>query len=238
MSIWKCLIFSVLVLVCATSRAQTPSQSAPPPDALQIAPTTLADQVVYKVLPAFPEAAQRLHKAGLAVIQVLIGKDGAVEKILRTDGDPEFVELSKTAALQWTFRPMASKGEPVQVVSLLYFFFRPVGNGHAATVEWVPAFARISGGAATGRIEKQYPPSYPMEAKIHHVSGTVILDAFIGTDGKIEELSVVSGPQVLQASALQAVSLWTYKPYLLNGKSALVEATITVNYALGGGPRF
>ena len=37
---------------------------------------------------------------------------------------------------------------------------------------------------------------------------------------------------MLVASAIDAVSKWTYKPYLLNGRPVEVETSITVNYAL------
>jgi TonB family protein len=45
-------------------------------------------------------------------------------------------------------------------------------------------------------------------------------------------LYVVSGPDELQASALDAIGQWIYKPYLLNGQPTEVETTITVNYEL------
>ena len=35
-------------------------------------------------------------------------------------------------------------------------------------------------------------------------------------------------------SALNAVRLWTYKPYLLNGEPTDVDTTIRVNFRYGG----
>jgi protein TonB len=77
-------------------------------------------------------------------------------------------------------------------------------------------------------------PVYPAEARAAHVSGMVVLHAIIGRDGTIENLTVISGPEMLRASALDAVRQWTYKPYLLNGEPTEVDTTITVNYNFGG----
>ena len=75
-------------------------------------------------------------------------------------------------------------------------------------------------------------PKYPVEAKKKKVQGTVVLDAIIGKDGKIKNLKAVSGPKILQKSALKAVRLWLYKPYLLNGNPVEVKTVINVTYSL------
>jgi TonB family protein len=75
-------------------------------------------------------------------------------------------------------------------------------------------------------------PVYPIEAKQAGIEGAVLLHAIIGTNGTVENLTVLSGPAELQRSALDAVSQWVYKPYLLNGDPVEVETTITVNYSL------
>jgi TonB family protein len=97
-----------------------------------------------------------------------------------------------------------------------------------------PKSVRISGGIAAGNILAKVAPVYPPDAKAAHISGTVVLHAIIGTDGKIQSLNVLSGPAELTQSAIDAVSQWVYKPYLLNGEPTAVETTITVNYSFGG----
>jgi protein TonB len=39
---------------------------------------------------------------------------------------------------------------------------------------------------------------------------------------------------MLVPAAIDAVSRWRYKPYLLNGEPVEVETTITVNFRLAG----
>ena len=83
-----------------------------------------------------------------------------------------------------------------------------------------------------GNVLTKVTPKYPEEAKEERIQGTVVLNAVIGKDGSVEELTVASGPKELQESALTAVSQWTYKPYLVNGDPTEVKTTISVFYSL------
>ena len=67
------------------------------------------------------------------------------------------------------------------------------------------------------------------------MQGTVTLHAIISKTGTIESLTAVSGPEMLKGAALDAVSHWRYKPYLLNGEPVAVETTVQVNFSLSGG---
>ncbi len=90
----------------------------------------------------------------------------------------------------------------------------------------------VPSGVMAGNVLTKVQPKYPQEAKEEKIQGTVLLNAVIGKDGAVEKLTVVSGPKELQQSALDAVSQWTYKPYLLNGDPTEVKTTISVVYTL------
>ena len=83
-----------------------------------------------------------------------------------------------------------------------------------------------------GQVLSRVNPIYPPDTKAAHVEGAVVLHAVISKTGEVRDLYVVSGPDELQASALDAIGQWIYKPYLLNGQPTEVETTITVNYTL------
>lgn len=100
-----------------------------------------------------------------------------------------------------------------------------------------PKKIMIASGIATGLILTQTPPEYPPVAKAARVSGTVVLTAIISKQGTIENLSVVSGPPLLQQAALDAVKTWTYRTYKLNGEPVEVETTVNVVFNLGGPPK-
>lgn len=95
-----------------------------------------------------------------------------------------------------------------------------------------PRRVRVSGGVMAANNLSKVDPVYPAEARAAGVSGTVVLHAIIGKDGSVQSVTVVAGPAVLQASALDAVRQWTYKPFLLNGEPVEVDTTITLNYSL------
>jgi TonB family protein len=97
----------------------------------------------------------------------------------------------------------------------------------------ISAGTRIPSGVMAARILTHPTPVYPKDAKKKHIFGMVVLHAIIGTDGRIENLTVLSGPVELQTSAVDAVKQWTYLPYELNGQPVKVDTTVTVNYNFG-----
>jgi TonB family protein len=85
-----------------------------------------------------------------------------------------------------------------------------------------------------GMLVKRVEPVYPPEARKAGIEGTVVLDAMIGTDGRIHDLRVISAPSAsLAASSFAAVSQWEYRPYLLKGRVVPVQTTVTVTFSLG-----
>jgi protein TonB len=89
---------------------------------------------------------------------------------------------------------------------------------------------------AQGLLSNRVSPVYPAVARAARVQGIVILQALIGKDGQVKELSVVSGPPLLQSAAIDAVKQWVYRPYLLNGDPVEVMTTVNVVFTLGEPP--
>ena len=109
------------------------------------------------------------------------------------------------------------------------------GSGGGPKVQAAaPKKVNISAGVAVGMLIQRTQPVYPPIAKAARVSGTVVLQATISKAGTIQNLRVVSGPAMLQQSALDAVKTWRYRPYLLNNEPVEVETTINVIFSLGG----
>jgi protein TonB len=86
---------------------------------------------------------------------------------------------------------------------------------------------------AKGMILHKVNPKYPGKAKTAHISGVVVVQGIITKQGKLRDLHVVSGPEMLVEPSLKAVQKWRYKPYLLNGEPVEVETTINVLFSLG-----
>ena len=111
-----------------------------------------------------------------------------------------------------------------------------IGTGPAiAVVKAKPAGPlRVSSGVAAGNRIAYVEPVYPPIAKAAHIQGQVVLHAIISKTGTIENLQVQSGPVMLRQAAIDAISKWRYKPYLLNGEPTEVDTLITVNFTNGG----
>lgn len=75
-------------------------------------------------------------------------------------------------------------------------------------------------------------PNYPLLAKEMKVQGSVVLQALIGKDGKIQDLRTVSGPTILSSAAREAVQQWRFKPYYQSGEAVETVARITVNFTI------
>jgi peptidyl-prolyl cis-trans isomerase A (cyclophilin A) len=109
----------------------------------------------------------------------------------------------------------------------------PPAPGQAPAVGALPKVLSINAGTAVGLLVSKVPPVYPIDAKKAGVQGTVILQATIGTDGSVKDLRVVSGPDMLQQAAIDAVQQWRYRPYLLNGQPVEVRTAINIIFTLG-----
>lgn len=83
-----------------------------------------------------------------------------------------------------------------------------------------------------GLLVKKTPLRYPDRAKADRVSGAVVLHVTVGKNGHVENASVISGPELLRAAAVESVRGWEYRPYQLNGEAIVVETTVTVTFML------
>lgn len=91
---------------------------------------------------------------------------------------------------------------------------------------------RVGGNVQASKLVSQPKPVYPPDAKNARIQGTVELLVDIAADGKVKDVSVVSGPAELVKSAVEAVSQWVYQTTLLNGEPAEVTTNVDVNYTL------
>jgi len=84
-----------------------------------------------------------------------------------------------------------------------------------------------------GSLIRRVQPIYPPLARSARIQGSVVLTAVISQAGTMRNVTAISGPPLLVPAAVQAVSQWRYRPYVLNGEAIEVETQITVNFILG-----
>jgi protein TonB len=74
-------------------------------------------------------------------------------------------------------------------------------------------------------------PAYPPAAKRNGASGTVVVEVLIDESGKVISARALSGPQPLQAAAVQAARQAKFSPTTLSGQPVQVVGTITYTFA-------
>ena len=95
-----------------------------------------------------------------------------------------------------------------------------------------PQTVRVGGDIKPPVKTKNVAPVYPSFAVGARIQGVVILEATIGTYGKVKELKVLRSIKELDDAAIKAVRDWEYKPTLVNNQAVQVITTIPVNFSL------
>jgi TonB family protein len=89
---------------------------------------------------------------------------------------------------------------------------------------------RVDAETARQNLLRTMSPVTPPLAQQARVSGVVLVDIVINTNGEVKEAHVLSGHPLLQKAAIDAVSTNRYKPFFQNGAPAEVITTISVNF--------
>ena len=173
----------------------------------------------------------------------------ATPTALRMAGDA-FVRSAATALRQWQYELPAKAPISFSVA----FTFKPGGDAVATQNSTVsggttgglvaapppssfPAGAvRVGGSIKPPTQLNKVAPVYPLIAQSARVSGIVILEALIGTDGRVQDAKVLRSVPLLDQAAIDAVRQWQYTPTLLNGVPTPVVMTVTVTFTLPSPP--
>ena len=101
-----------------------------------------------------------------------------------------------------------------------------------------PGAHLIDGGrvAAPTKI-KDVPPEFPLNAQRAGLTGIVVVECEIGTEGTVKQCKPISGYPCLAAAAMEAVRKWAYTPTLVNGIPVPVIVTVTTKFSLEGDPK-
>ncbi len=75
-------------------------------------------------------------------------------------------------------------------------------------------------------------PEYPDAARRARVQGSVTMEALIGADGKVQQVTPVGGNPQLAEAAVAAVRQWRYKPYTVDGRKVPVRTKVGVTFML------
>jgi TonB family protein len=87
---------------------------------------------------------------------------------------------------------------------------------------------RVTSELAQANLVSSVAPVYPALASAARVQGSVRLQIEISIEGRVQNVTIVSGHPLLNDAAIQAVRQRIYKPFVLNGQTIPVITTATV----------
>jgi len=146
------------------------------------------------------------------------------------------VQSAKDAAAQWLYEPPADAPIAFDVV----VSFRSGGDGEVIA-QSAPRSPEVSvprptdGGSlrvASPTKVKHVNPIYPAAAREAKIAGIVIVEASIGTDGRVADARVLRSIPELDEAALDAVKQWEFTPVLTNGVATPYTMTLTIQFSL------
>src|SRR4029079_9692266 len=83
----------------------------------------LNGRATYLPTPEFPAAAAAVNARGSVVVQILIGRSGAVESARAISGHPLLRPAAEQAAMEATFAPVTIDGKPIRVNGTVEYRF-------------------------------------------------------------------------------------------------------------------
>jgi TonB family protein len=91
---------------------------------VQVSSKVADEYLMLRVEPEYPELAREQRIQGPVVLQALVGKDGAVEKLSTISGDPQLAAAATDAVTQWRFKPFLRNGSPEEFQTQITVSFR------------------------------------------------------------------------------------------------------------------
>ena len=91
---------------------------------------------------------------------------------------------------------------------------------------------RIGGQITAPALVHRVEPYYPEIASRAKITGIVILEATVDTNGAVESVRVLRSVNLLDKAAIEAVKQWRYSPLVLNGISTPFVLTVTLSFSL------
>jgi TonB family protein len=95
-----------------------------PAGVVELAPEAAEGSLLHRVEPEYPEEARQQRIQGAVVLEVRIGRDGAVQDVNLVSGQPLLADAAIAAVKQWRFKPRMLKGQAVEMQTRVTLNFR------------------------------------------------------------------------------------------------------------------
>jgi protein TonB len=84
-------------------------------------------RLIYRVAPEYPEPARQQRIQGPVVLDLHIGRDGAIQEVTLVNGAPLLADAAIAAVKRWRFKPHILDGHPVEMQTRVTLNFRLPG---------------------------------------------------------------------------------------------------------------
>ena len=201
-------------------REQRTEFSKVPLECILFAPQTLRGEAHLGQVPTF------CFDAGQTELRLMLDR-GSEEVIRNAPGRFQ----GKVIAMQVVIAESGAPAVKAHIDQLSTFEPKPDDFVRASDQDPLSIIPEMPGGVMIGHKISGSSPRYPDDAKKMHVTGSVVLRAVIGKDGRVHDITALQSPsKILTDSAIEAVRDWTYQPLLLGGEPVEVETTMTVSF--------
>ena len=212
----------------------------------------------YALLPGYPAEAAGTGVVASVTVKLTLNQSGNVAEARQTEFSSAgatvpasiqaaFRKAALDAVRQWTYDTPANA--PISLFVQLSFVPDSESRvtwhdatvppsrtaGATATAPPRPTVAgalRVGGQIGAPKKVKHVDPVYPPIAQSARVSGIVIIEVTLGTDGRVVDAVVLRSIPLLDQAALDAVRQWEFTPVLLNGSPVPIVMSVTLNFSL------
>jgi outer membrane biosynthesis protein TonB len=155
---------------------------------------------------------------GNVILEAQLNRNGAVNEIRVVQDIPSLTGPAEAALREWRFSPAHLDDVPVNSEATVVFSFSPgqvpTGPGFTGAQPGNPAPANRRFEPA--QVERSAEAAFPMTLVS---GGTVVAEAHIDRQGKVEAIRDVQRVTGLTSEANQALKHWTFRPAAVDGKA-------------------
>jgi TonB family protein len=199
----------------AGQQSTDPNSALPPketsPARVFVSREVLAKMIISKKAAEYtPEAAAKKWE-GPVVVSIVIDQDGAVSSAKQRGGDHLMEPTAVAAVKQWKFHPAVYKGKRVEVAAEAVVDVeappRPEDSGRLV----------VDMDTAATHLLSSPKPDYPNDVAITRIQGDIIFRCYVGTDGRVQKVVLLSGHPLLIKLAEKAARQAVYMPFTKDG---------------------
>ena len=159
-----------------------------------------------------------VNTPGIVTLMVNLDNSGNVQNLDVLRDFPPLTNVALAAVKSWSFRPASLDGQAVPSVlpvSVVLNPFNPGGVGYLSqTISLSQATPAATAGYNPPQITAASYATYPVDSI---AAGAVVLDATIGSTGKLTKVHVVRDVQSLTRQATKAIKGWAFAPATYQG---------------------